>query len=73
MFTYSQQEKIIAEFIKMTILNIVNPQLFFWLVVYESLVCPEQLNCLLFFRKIPQVPQILRFSRMFVYLNPLQQ
>ncbi len=36
-------------------------------------VCPEQLNCLLFFRKILQVPQILWFSSIFVYLNPFQQ
>ncbi len=43
------------------------------IVVHESLVCPEQLNCLLFFRKILQVPQILRFSSIFVYLNPFQQ
>ncbi len=42
------------------------------IVVHESLVCPEQLNCLLFFRKIIQVPQILWFSSIFVYLNPSQ-
>ncbi len=40
---------------------------------FMSLVCPEQLNCLLFFRKILQVPQILWFSSIFVYLNPFQQ
>ncbi len=34
----------------------------FVIVVHESLVCPEQLNCLLFFRKILQLPQILWFS-----------
>ncbi len=39
------------------------------IVVHESLVCPEQLNCLLFFRKILQVPQILWFSSIFVNLN----
>ncbi len=43
------------------------------IVVHESHVCPEQLNCLLFFRKILQVPQILWFSSIFVYLNPFQQ
>ncbi len=43
------------------------------IVVHESLVYPEQLNCLLFFRKILQVPQILWFSSIFVNLNPLQQ
>ncbi len=37
------------------------------IVVHESLVCPEQLKCLLFFRKIIQVPQILWFSSRFVY------
>ncbi len=36
MFTYSPQEKIIVEFIKSVCLVI---------VVHESLVCPEQLNC----------------------------
>ncbi len=42
------------------------------IVVHESLVCPEQLNCLLFFRKILQLTQILWFSSIFVYLNPFQ-
>ncbi len=37
------------------------------IVVHESLVCPEQLNCLLFFRKILQVIQAL------VDLNHFQQ
>ncbi len=48
-----------------------DPQMcvFFSIVVHESLVCPEQLNCLLFFRKIIQLPQILWFSSIFVYLN----
>ncbi len=46
---------------------------FFVMVVHESLVCPEHLKCLLFFRKILQVPQILRFWGIFVYLNPFQQ
>ncbi len=32
------------------------------IVVHESPVCPEQLNCLLFFRKILQLPQIIWFS-----------
>ncbi len=42
------------------------------IVVHESLVCPEQLNCLLFFRKIIQLPQIIWFFSIFVYLNPFQ-
>ncbi len=53
-----------------------DPQLCFFclvIVVLESLVCPEQLNCLLFFRKILQFPQILWFSSIFVYLNPFQK
>ncbi len=43
------------------------------IVVHESLVCPEQLNFPLFFRKILQLTQILWFSSIFVYLNPFQQ
>ncbi len=43
------------------------------IVVHESLVCPEQLNFLLFFGKILQVPQIIWVSSIFVYLNPFQQ
>ncbi len=43
------------------------------IVVYESFVCPEQLNCPLFFRKILEAPQILWFSSIFEYLNPFQQ
>ncbi len=43
------------------------------IVFHESLVCPEQLNYLLFFRKIIQVLQILWFSSIFVYLNPFKQ
>ncbi len=52
-----------------------DPQLCFFLVivVHESLVFPEQLNFLLFFGKILQLPQILWFSSIFVYLNPFQQ
>ncbi len=85
MFTCSPQEKIIAEFIKIKvyiclILNTVllaewSTAVFVCLVivVHESLVCPEQLNCLLFFRKILQLPQILWFSSIFMYLNPFQQ
>ncbi len=38
---------------------------FFVIVVHESLVCPEQLNCSLFFRKILQVPQIIHFFHHF--------
>ncbi len=85
MFTYSPQEKIIVEFIKMTHSKVYTPLILnvvIWMihscvclviVVHESLVCPEQLNCLLFFRKILQLPQILWFSSNFVYLNPFQQ
>ncbi len=67
MFTCSPQEKIIVEFIKMTpfkSLHIRNtvllPEwstavfLFSDSCSVESLVCPEQLNFLLFFRKILQ-------------------
>ncbi len=43
------------------------------IVVRESLVCPEQLNCLLFFRKILQLTQILCLFSIFVYLNSFQQ
>ncbi len=43
------------------------------IVVHESLVCSEQFNCLLFFRKILQLTLILWFSSIFVYLNPFQQ
>ncbi len=46
---------------------------FFVIVVHESLVCPEQLNVLLFFRKILNFPQILWFSCIVVYLKPFQQ
>ncbi len=42
------------------------------IVVHESLVCPEHLNCLLFFGKIRQLTQILWFSSILVYLNPFQ-
>ncbi len=59
MFTYSPQKKIIVEFIKMTLCNILNTECLSWTV-----------KLLLFFRKILQVPQILWFSSIFVYLNP---
>ncbi len=81
-FTCSPQENIIVEFIKMTrskvymrklILNTVlfsewSTAVFLCLVivVHESLVCPEQLNCLLFFRKILQLTQIIWFSSIFL-------
>ncbi len=52
--------------------TILKESLFFLIVVHESLVCPEQLNCLLFFRKSLQVPQILWFSSIVVYFNPFQ-
>ncbi len=38
----------------------------FVMVVHESLVCPEQLNFLLVFRKILQVPKMLWFSSIFL-------
>ncbi len=42
------------------------------IVVHESLVCPEQLNCLLFFWKILRSPNSLVFQH-FCVLNPFQQ
>ncbi len=44
-----------------------DPWLFFCfvIVVHESLVDPEQINCLLFFRKILQLLHILLFSSIF--------
>ncbi len=89
MFTCSPQEKIICwiykkwprskVYIRLILNTVLLPELytavFFCLVVvvYEFLVCPEQLYFLLFFRKILQLPQILWFSRLFVYLNLFQQ
>ncbi len=82
MFTYSPQEKIV-EFIKIMICNTLflpewSTAVFFVLiclviVVYESLVCPEQLNSLVFFRKILQVSQMIWFPSIIVYWNPFQQ
>ncbi len=40
------------------------------IVVHESLVCLEQLNCLLFFRKILQVLHILWFFSIFCAFEP---
>ncbi len=42
----------------------------FVLVVHESLVCSEQLNWALFFRKILHVLQILQFSSIFCIFEP---
>ncbi len=42
----------------------------FLMFIHESLVCPEQLNCLLFFRKILHVLHILRFSSIFCIFEP---
>jgi len=86
-FTCSPQENIIVEFIKMTrskvymrklILNtVLLPDwatavfLCLVIVVHESLVCPEQLNCLLFFRKILHLPQFLGVSSIFCVFEPL--
>ncbi len=81
----SPQEKIIFEFIKMTpfkslhTLNTVllpewSTAVFFCLVivVHESLVYPEQLNFLLFFRKSFSFHKWFGFPAFFVYLNPFQ-
>ncbi len=43
---------------------------FFVMVVHESLVCSEQLNWALFFRKIFHVLQILQFSSIFCIFEP---
>ncbi len=85
MFTCSPQEQIIVEFIKMTpfknvymhlIINTVllpewSTTVFFCLVIvaHESLVCHEQVNCLLF-RCLFQVPQNLCFSSIFCVFEP---
>ncbi len=42
----------------------------FVMVVHESLVCAEQLNWALFFRKILHVLQILQFSSIFCISDP---
>ncbi len=42
-------------------------------VVHESLVCPEQFKLSAVLQKILQLPLILWFSSIFVYLNPFQQ
>ncbi len=84
MFICSPQEKIIVECIKMTPfkgLHMLSSSycVVTWMIhrcvfmFSESLVCPEQLNSLLFFRKILQVPQMIWFSSIFVYSNPFQQ
>ncbi len=38
--------------------------------VHESIVCPEQLNCLLSFRKILQLPQIIFVFQHFCVFEP---
>ncbi len=88
MFTCSPQDRIIFELIKMAplkvylhlILNTVllpewSTAVLFCLVivVHESLVCPEQLNCLLFIQKNPSGPTNYLVFQYFVYLNPFQQ
>ncbi len=81
MFTCSPQNKIIVQkFTPPCVLNTVvfsewSSAVFISLVivVHESLVCPEQLNGLLFFRKILQLSLIIWFSSIVVYLNPFQQ
>ncbi len=75
-YIYSWSEKFTHASFLILCCNLNDPQLCFFclvIVVYESLVCPEPLNCLLFFGKILQLPQILWFSSIFVYLNPFQQ
>ncbi len=48
-----------------------DPRLFvFFVVVHESLVCSEQLNWSLFFRKILHVLQILQFYSIFWVFEP---
>ncbi len=49
-----------------------DPRLFsyFVIVVHESLVGPEQFNCLLFFRKILQLLHILWFTSIFCIFEP---
>ncbi len=49
-----------------------DPQVFscFVMVVHESLVCSEQLNWALFFRKILQIPQNLWFFSIFCIFKP---
>ncbi len=42
----------------------------FVMVVHESLVCSEQLNRALFFRKVLHVQQILEFSSIFCIFEP---
>ncbi len=83
MFPCSPQEEIIVELIKNDpVQKFTYMLLAEWstavfvclvIVVHESLVCPELLNILLFFRKILQLPQILWFFGFFMYLNPFQQ
>ncbi len=86
MFTYTPQEQIITEFIKMTPFKswpfnrnivfrfLVDPWLFFCvvIVVHESCVGPEQFNCLLFFRKIPSSCTFFSFPASSAYLNLFQ-
>ncbi len=45
----------------------------FVMVVHDSLVCSEQLNWTLFFRKILHVLRSTQLSSIFTYLNPFQQ
>ncbi len=80
MFTYSPQDKnkmIIQKFVNawFLILCEVTWMIYdcffcFVLVVHESLVCSEQLNWALFFRKILQVLQNLQFSSIFCIFEP---
>ncbi len=83
MFTCSPQDKTIAEIIKITPFKSLGSQthlcgylddlrlfLCFVMVVHESLVCSEQLNWALFFRKILHVLQILQFSSIFCIFEP---
>jgi len=85
MFAFSSQDKTIAEFIKITPFISMwtidsqycvwlpdDPRLFlcFVMVVHESLVCPEQLNWALFFRKFLQLLQIHQFSSIFCIFEP---
>ncbi len=82
----NQQPKLIVEFIKITpfksyivlilITWMIHNNLYccccfcLVIVVNESLVCPEHLNCLLFFIEILQVQQIVWFSSIFSIFEP---
>ncbi len=82
MFTCSLQEKIIVEFITWPRSKVFTPLILNTVLlsewssavfissvidVHESLVCPEQFNCLLFFRKTLQLTNNLVFQHFCVF------